>query len=1126
MRYKSKITYIVRRILCMVLLLSMLVTSNMEVMAASGSLVAFYDFAGTLANKASGSVSYELTVSNTTRSYGTDSALTDPTYYQWSGAGAPGFGMKLTVAKNISSTYSIAMRFSYTSAVTGYRKIIDYSNFGLDTGFYLLNGKLVYYYSGVKATGVTTFSNNQIIDLVVTRNSSNIFTVYSVVNGVFQKEFEYEDTGGSAKGYLSGSSTIFGFFRDDNGGSEYSSGGKAYSIKIWDYALSEAEARAAAEPISVTYKNSDGTTIKTISYAPGNTVTVDACSTTDEFRGWQGSDGNIYQAGSTFSIQTATTLTAITVPNAPTWESESGNYYVYGNGYPISIRANGTGTAVYWDSDNDGSRDDLVTANGTSGGTTALFNADQAQKLYLYGGGKKDTMSNRDAAVFFESGKAKELLGCGRMSTSTIRNTYIYLQGGTVEMVNACDSTSKASGNKIVYVMGSPIVTGSLKLSATTNGYAIINGYLNDAAAISVSSPKATADGTVIAHATDAVYARAEVFHYSGNGLTVNAGDIVIKNHYVVTLDQQGATSAGSTSVSAIYGSGMPTINKPERSGYLFAGYYSETDGAGTAYYDASGAGAAAWDRTEDTTLYAKWLLEDYTITYQGMENVQESDNPSGYSIETETFTLKNPIRDGYSFTGWSGTDLTGTENQNVTIQKGSIGNKIYTANWSVHSSTLHINLDTGSWPQNADSTVAGKTSFTQDYQTSIALPTPQKEGYIFGGWSMTEGDNGSYEVITGGIRYTFGADTTPVTLTAIWRENTSVAIIDESSIGVKAEQLENIFHYTDSVTETDKGVTSEDIAAGSVSLELIVTDKNEQASGGLEIVEAAQGAVPYFFDVTVKKMVTPEGNENGTETVLKELPTSIKIIMDMTGTDLEGRSFYQVYRYHDDQVQKLSMQSVDGEFYTIDGSIITIYTRRFSTYAVVAGVSSVTTEQFNAGSGHTAVDVQGRIIDEYQTPVYKVDIAWGAMKFEYGAGISDWDPEKHSYVQSEKADTEQRDTGWMPDGFTGGNNEIIIKNHSNADLLVNYNIGSSFIDGVTMEVLQDNIAGAAPASEVFLTKVPEEGAQEPALQSYLWLSGAPTDITSMSSDSYEKIGSIVITLKAQQGALTPKSIE
>ena len=86
------------------------------------------------------------------------------------------------------------------------------------------------------------------------------------------------------------------------------------------------------------------------------------------------------------------------------------------------------------------------------------------------------------------------------------------------------------------------------------------------------------------------------------------------------------------------------------------------------------------------TTLTAQWTVNQYTITYNLAGGTVES-NPNTYTIETKAFTLKNPTKSGYTFTGWSGTGLDGENNMTVTIPTGSTGNRIYTAHWRYNGS-------------------------------------------------------------------------------------------------------------------------------------------------------------------------------------------------------------------------------------------------------------------------------------------------------------------------------------------------------------------------------------------------------------------------------------------------------
>ena len=68
-----------------------------------------------------------------------------------------------------------------------------------------------------------------------------------------------------------------------------------------------------------------------------------------------------------------------------------------------------------------------------------------------------------------------------------------------------------------------------------------------------------------------------------------------------------------------------------------------------------------------------------YPITYN-LDGGEMASNPSEYTIEDEVI-LREPIKPGYDFIGWTGSNGT-TPQKEVTIPKGSTGEKNYTANW------------------------------------------------------------------------------------------------------------------------------------------------------------------------------------------------------------------------------------------------------------------------------------------------------------------------------------------------------------------------------------------------------------------------------------------------------------
>jgi uncharacterized repeat protein (TIGR02543 family) len=135
------------------------------------------------------------------------------------------------------------------------------------------------------------------------------------------------------------------------------------------------------------------------------------------------------------------------------------------------------------------------------------------------------------------------------------------------------------------------------------------------------------------------------------------------------------------------------------RNGYEFIGWNTKANGTGTWWATKNEKGTNWTQKTDglwyftgiwntdngcplsDIDLYAVWKPVEYSITYNLDGGIVTVKNPISYTIETNTFTLNNPVKAGYSFVGWTGSNGT-TPQKTVTILKGSMGNKTYTANW------------------------------------------------------------------------------------------------------------------------------------------------------------------------------------------------------------------------------------------------------------------------------------------------------------------------------------------------------------------------------------------------------------------------------------------------------------
>ena len=147
---------------------------------------------------------------------------------------------------------------------------------------------------------------------------------------------------------------------------------------------------------------------------------------------------------------------------------------------------------------------------------------------------------------------------------------------------------------------------------------------------------------------------------------------------YTVTLHANGGTINSGNVTGYTYGVGatLPTAGDMTYTGHTFKGWYDNEN--------LTGSPVTAIGGTEmgNKEYWAKWEINQYTITYDLDGGTAAEGNPDSYTVETDAFTLKNPTRPGFTFTGWSGTGLTGEDNLTVTIQKGSTGNRSYTAHW------------------------------------------------------------------------------------------------------------------------------------------------------------------------------------------------------------------------------------------------------------------------------------------------------------------------------------------------------------------------------------------------------------------------------------------------------------
>ncbi|MDZ4195784.1 MAG: InlB B-repeat-containing protein, partial [Candidatus Izemoplasmatales bacterium] len=182
-------------------------------------------------------------------------------------------------------------------------------------------------------------------------------------------------------------------------------------------------------------------------------------------------------------------------------------------------------------------------------------------------------------------------------------------------------------------------------------------------------------------------------------------------NQYTIIFDTNGGS--GVSAITQDYDTNVLSPLSPTRTGYTFGGWYANSELTTVSVFSSIPAG--------NITVYAKWSINQYTITFDSNSGSIVSAITQNYN--TDVSTPQNPIKTGYTFGGWyANSELTTAyvfntmPSENITVY----------AKWSINQYTITFNSNGGSLV----------SVITQDYDTSVLTPTsPTRTGYTFGGW-------------------------------------------------------------------------------------------------------------------------------------------------------------------------------------------------------------------------------------------------------------------------------------------------------------------------------------------------------------------------------------------------------
>jgi uncharacterized repeat protein (TIGR02543 family) len=170
-------------------------------------------------------------------------------------------------------------------------------------------------------------------------------------------------------------------------------------------------------------------------------------------------------------------------------------------------------------------------------------------------------------------------------------------------------------------------------------------------------------------------------------------------------------------------------------------------------------ANTLSFSLTQDTLITA-YFTDTFSIAYELNGGVNDTLNPATYTKKSETITLQNPTRTGYTFTRWRNSG----DAEVTVIGKGSTGDTTLWAEWKVDTFRITYELNGG--------VNDGSNPGAYTVEDSITLQNPTRTGYNFTRWRNS--DSTTVDTIKKG-------STGDMTLYAEWN-NVSVTVSPTSA--------------------------------------------------------------------------------------------------------------------------------------------------------------------------------------------------------------------------------------------------------------------------------------------------------------------------------------------------------
>ena len=347
---------------------------------------------------------------------------------------------------------------------------------------------------------------------------------------------------------------------------------------------------------------------------------------------------------------------------------------------------------------------------------------------------------------------------------------------------------------------------------------------------------------------------------------------------YAITYNCNG----GSDVYTRYQSIGTPVIEpeQPTKLGHTFVGWYS--DELLTMPY------TFAQMQAESFTLYAKWTVNEYTITFDsvGGSFIQAMTLPYD-AIVNEPIA---PTKLGHTFEGWY-TDETGTNAYEFTTMPAE--NVTLYGKWTINIYTISFDTKGGT----------NISSLNVPYGSTLEQPTdPTKTGYTFNGWQIN-------------LPNTMPAN--DLNLVAYWLKNTATMAGDVTTNNLALMDIIDASLLRDKDAEVV--IQMDYVLSSTVTTEV------------LNLIETHVHKNDQFAIIDIRVLIKTTGAQ---DVVVNELNAQITLTVSIP-EDERGYKNYRIVRIHDGVAEELA------SIYNADDHTLTFETDCFSNYAIIYDVSN-----------------------------------------------------------------------------------------------------------------------------------------------------------------------------------------